>query len=150
MNNSMPGGSASPVRSKMDSFSRFLGVAIVEWQPDYAVLELEIDRETHVNRSGILHGGVLMTLIDTACGYAGTYCDVPGEVRRASTLSLTTSFVAPVSGGKVRAVGHRKGGGRKIFFASAEVFSEGGVLLGFGEGSFRYRGDSAGSRRAPD
>jgi acyl-coenzyme A thioesterase PaaI-like protein len=82
-------------------------------------------------------------LIDTACGFAGTYTAVPGTQPKVSTLTLTTSFVAPATRGPLRVVGTVRGGGQSIFFAQAEIFDPDGKLLAFGEGSFRFH------RKAP-
>src|SRR3546814_13121750 len=93
----------------------------------------------HLNRSNALHGGVIATLIDAVCGYAGVWVP-PGEPRRkALTLSLTTSFTGQVREGSVRATAVKKGGGRNIFFATCEVHDDAGNLVAFGEGSYRYR-----------
>jgi acyl-coenzyme A thioesterase PaaI-like protein len=54
-------------------------------------------------------------------------------------LSLTTSFLAPARSGRLTAIGRRIGGGRNIFFATAEISDEQGTLLAHGEGVFRYR-----------
>ena len=82
-------------------FQALLGYRIVEWSKGLAVAELAVGPQ-HLNRNGFLHGGVLTALIDTVCGYAGCYCAVPGRVRRAMTLSLTTNFTAQVDGGVAR------------------------------------------------
>lgn len=119
-------------------FNAVLGMKLVEWSDSHAVMELPI-REMHLNRSNALHGGVIATLIDAVCGYAGVWVP-PGEPRRkALTLSLTTSYTGQVREGKVRATAVKKGGGRNIFFATCEVQDDAGNLVAFGEGSYRYR-----------
>lgn len=119
-------------------FRRLLGYRVAEWGDGYAVIELELD-DRHLNRSEVVHGGVYGTLIDAAGGYAGCYCTVPGNVRRAFTLSLSTSFVASKASGRLRAIARKSGGGRSVFFAHVEVLDEGGRLIATGEGVYRYR-----------
>ena len=119
-------------------FRRLLGYRLAEWGDGYAVVELEVDGR-HLNRSEVVHGGVYGALIDAAGGYAGCYCTVPGNVRRAFTLSLSTSFVASTASGRLRAIARKSGGGRSVFFARVEVLDENGRLLATGEGVYRYR-----------
>lgn len=119
-------------------FQRAMAYRLAEWREGEAVLEMEI-AEQHRNRVGVVHGGVLAALIDTACGFCGSYTDTPGEQRGVATLSLTTSFTAPARDGVLRTIGKKRGGGRNTFFASAEVFDSQGVMVAFGEGTFRYR-----------
>ncbi|SME88216.1 uncharacterized domain 1-containing protein [Tistlia consotensis] len=120
-------------------FRDLVGYRLVRWEEDYAEVELAIGK-IHMNRSGLLHGGALVTLLDAACGYAGTWCSVPGNVRRAVTLSLTSQFI---SGGRlgerVIAKARRTGGGRTIYFSTGEVFAEDGRLVGRGDGTFRLK-----------
>ena len=60
---------------------------------------------------------VLATLIDTACGFAGCYCAEPGRVRRAVTLTMSTSFLGQAAAGDIlTAKARRTGGGKNIFF----------------------------------
>src|SRR3546814_3600491 len=61
-------------------FNAVLGMKLVEWGDRHAVMELPI-RAMHLNRSNALHGGVIATLIDAVCGYAGDWVP-PGERRR--------------------------------------------------------------------
>jgi uncharacterized protein (TIGR00369 family) len=126
--------------SELSGYARLIGYRLLRWEPDFAEIVLELGSQ-HENRGGIAHGGVLATLIDTACGFAG--CWAPeGQSRAAVTLSLTTQFLAPARSGRLIATGRRVGGGRSIFFATAEVRDAEGTLLARGEGVFRYR-DSA-------
>ena len=122
----------------MGAFGRHLGMDVVRWMPDSATVLLPV-QPFFLNRSQILHGGILTTLIDTAGGYAGTYCAEEGRVRRAFTLALTTQFTGQAADGVIRAEARRRGGGRKIFFADVEVFSGDGALIAFGSGTYRFR-----------
>jgi uncharacterized protein (TIGR00369 family) len=129
-------------------FQRAMGYRLAAWREGGAELVMPV-RPHHLNRAGVLHGGVYMSLIDTACGLAGCYRPHPDRRRVAVSLSLTTSFVAQCSGGTVRVVGRARGGGRRIFIASAEVFDEDGRLLALGEGSYRYRAGSENPEGTP-
>ncbi|MTJ83478.1 MAG: PaaI family thioesterase [Telmatospirillum sp.] len=122
-------------------FQKLLGYRLVEWQEGRAVLELASEA-IHTNRAGLVHGGVLTTLIDTACGFSATWCPFPGRVRRVLTLSLTTTFTGQARGGVLRATGLRRGGGRKIITCSGEILDAAGNLIAIGEGTYRYHGGS--------
>ncbi|KIL99043.1 hypothetical protein CCC_02493 [Paramagnetospirillum magnetotacticum MS-1] len=119
-------------------FQELLDYHLTEWSEDRAVLELTISPK-HCNRAGLVHGGVLATLIDTSCGFSATFCPHPGRVRRVVTLQLTTSFTGQVRHGTLRAIAHKKAGGSRIVFCASEVFDENGKLIAMGEGTFRYR-----------
>ena len=129
-------------------FQDLLGYHLAEWSEDRAVLELRIDPR-HCNRAGVVHGGVLATLIDTACGFSATFCPHAGRVRRVVTLQLTTSFTGQARHGLIRAIGGKKAGGSRIVFCSAEVLDEQGKLIAMGEGTFRYRSGSEAPEGVP-
>ncbi|MFH1806724.1 MAG: PaaI family thioesterase [Pseudomonadota bacterium] len=131
---------------------REMGYRLVEWAEDYAVLELVI-APRHLNRSGILHGGVIATLLDTVSGYACCYCPVQGHLRRSLTLSLTTNFMGQATSGVVRSIARRQGGGRKIAFTTATAMNEDGEIIASATGTFRlHRGseDPRGIARPAD
>ncbi|KZD02339.1 MULTISPECIES: PaaI family thioesterase [unclassified Thalassospira] len=114
-----------------------LGYRLVEWAEDHAVVELDVQNH-HCNRAGILHGGVLTTLMDTASGYAVCFCPVPGNVRKSLTLSLTTNFLGMARDGLVRVVARKQGGGRKVVFTEATAFDMDGNVIGTSTGTFKY------------
>ncbi len=137
-----------PARDR-GAFADLVGYELAAWREDYAEVTMELGA-SHMNRSGVMHGGVLTTLIDSACGYAGTYCAEPGRVRRAFTLSLNSQFIAAADAGvRLTATGRKTGGGRQIFFSSAEVRDQDGRLIGRGDGVFRYRGGSGDPKGIP-
>jgi uncharacterized protein (TIGR00369 family) len=121
-------------------FAALVGYRLGRWQEGQAEIRLAV-QERHLNRSGVLHGGVLTTIIDAAGGFAGCHSAEPGVVRRAFTLSLDCHFVtnAP-AGSELTARARKTGGGRQIFFATIEVHDQDGRLIAQGAGVYRYRG----------
>jgi uncharacterized protein (TIGR00369 family) len=120
-------------------FQAMVGYRLVRWEPDLAEVELDVDGAgAHHNRSGFVHGGVHATLLDTAAGISGVFCPVPGNIVRAVTLSFSIQYIAAAKAGTLRAIGRRRGGGRSIFFAAAEILDAGGSLIATGEGTYRY------------
>lgn len=130
--------SVTNIADLTSGFRKMLGIRFVGTEDDTVVLEMTIGPE-HLNVDGVLHGGVLLTLVDIACGLA--VCHVPdrGGVRNAVTLSLTTSFTGQARSGLVKVVGRKRANGRRIAFAVAEVVDADGRLLAIGEGTFRYQ-----------
>jgi len=128
-------------------FAQLVGYRVSAWRDDHAEVSLEI-REEHLNRSGVLHGGVMTTLIDSACGYCGCYSPDPARPRRAMTVSLTCHFLGPVrEGDRLIAEARRTGGGRQIFFCDCKVVNQEGRLVAEGSGVFKYRRGS--ERKSP-
>lgn len=137
----------SPPETPPSGYQRFMGYRIVDWREGLAVAELTVGPQ-HLNSSGVLHGGVLMSLVDTVCGYAGCFSAEPDRRRRAFTLSLTTSFTAPVTAGVVKAVGCVRFGGSRTFFCDAEVFDANDNVVAIGQGTFQYRREPPGQDEA--
>jgi uncharacterized protein (TIGR00369 family) len=128
-------------------FLDFVGARLVEWSPGLARVALTIEPR-HLNRSGVVHGGLYAVLVDAAGGLAGLYSPDPVHPRKAFTLSLTTSFLDAAGGGTLMATGRERRGGRRVYFATVEVASEDGRLVAVGEGSFLYRAPGVSSRAA--
>lgn len=125
----------------LPGFHQVLGYRQVSWTEDEAVIELEV-QACHLNMAGVLHGGVLTSLLDVVLAEAGTYCPYPGRVRKAITLVLNTTFTGQCSGGVIRAIGKRRAGGSRIFNSSGEVRDQDNRLLAIGEATFRLRSGS--------
>lgn len=119
-------------------FLDHLGARVVHWDKDGVEVELTV-QPFHANLQGIVHGGVLATLLDTACGYSGIYADERRDVTGASTISLTINYLSKASIDDVLTVrGWRTGGGRRIFFAQAEIGTRDGATVATASGAFRY------------
>lgn len=119
-------------------FADLVGYELVRWEEDLAEVALTL-AERHLNRSGVMHGGVLTTLIDTACGYCGCHSPEGDTPRRAFTLSLTSNFIgAGQAGQRLVARARRSGGGKSLFFADCTVVDQDGRVIGSGQGTFKY------------
>jgi uncharacterized protein (TIGR00369 family) len=129
-------------------FHDLIGLRLVEWREDFARAQIEI-AEHHLNRSGVVHGGVLMSLLDQIGGFSGLYCTVPGNARFAVSLSITCSFLGQASSGVLTAIGRKVGGGRRVFYTRTEVQDARGNALALGQGVHRYRTGSESPDGAP-
>lgn len=96
---------------------------------DRAVIELDVDR-CHLQPYGIVHGGVLATLIDTA-----TFWSVFMRVPRGSGLvniDLKLNYLKPVESGRLTAEGRAIRSGNSISYAEAGVSNTAGALVAHG------------------
>jgi len=127
---------------KPSAMAAHLGIEMTDWQEGYARVEIPI--APHVaNRQGIPHGGLHATLMDTAMGFAGCFTGDTDKHQMALTLSMTVNYLGQAQGTRLIAEGHVSGGGRKTYFAKAEVTDDMGNLLATATGVFRYRGTPA-------
>ncbi|GAA0688435.1 hypothetical protein GCM10009104_13270 [Marinobacterium maritimum] len=113
-----------------------LGFIVSAWSDGQAELRVEVDQR-HLNLNGYVHGGVFMSLLDSAAGLCGTYCGMPGRVRRCITVAMNTQFINPVEAGELVVVAKLVSRGRKIFFAEARITC-GDKLIATAQGTLRY------------
>jgi uncharacterized protein (TIGR00369 family) len=130
-------------------YHHHLGVTVADWQDGFARLVCDTV-EHHANRSGIVHGGVLLSMLDQAAAFAGLYCPFPGRVRRAVTLDLDCRFTGQARIGlRLTAEGKVMTAGRNVFFARTELFDAEGTLIAFGASTHRYRAGSGDKQGVP-
>lgn len=129
--------------SAASPFHDLLGLVLTNWEDGFARLVCDAGPR-HLNRSGIVHGGVVLALADQAAAFAGLWCSVPGHVRKAVTIDLDCRFTGQVKTGRITAEGRVVSRGRAIFFCRTEVFDAAGRMVAFGASTHRWR---AGSER---
>jgi len=96
---------------------------------DMAVIKLQIGRR-HLQPYGIVHGGVLATLIDTATFWA-VFMRVP-ENAGLVNIDLKLNYLQPVESGLLTAEGHAIRSGNSISYAEASVLDENGERIAHG------------------
>jgi uncharacterized protein (TIGR00369 family) len=100
-------------------FAGHLGLILDEADASRVVIRLEW--APHLCTSGgVMHGGVLMSLADTA-GALVTFLGLP-EDKTTATITSTSHMFRPVSGGAVRAVAVPVHRGRTTVTAETSVF----------------------------
>ena len=102
-------------------FARLLGIELDEVGSGTATLGLNVRKELTQNH-GVVHGGAIASLIDTATAFAIISLLKPGE--RVTTVDLTISYLRPLTAGRVTAVAKVVRAGQRLFVVSAEVFGK--------------------------
>jgi uncharacterized protein (TIGR00369 family) len=100
---------------------RTLGLELKEVTPGRAVFECEV-REGLMQKRGIVHGGVLASIVDSACAVAAISKLYPKA--NATTINLRVSYLKPLSQGVFRAEGRCIKAGKTICFCEAQVFND--------------------------
>ena len=95
-----------------------LGIVPREWGSGTAVWEYTVDPE-HFNPNSVLHGGVVMTLLDTAMGHAVAELVLPeGRINAAAQMNI--NFLLPVREGTIRATAKVRKSLRRILPPSVD------------------------------
>ena len=110
-------------------FAKLMGMRLVDIRPNEAVVEIEM-RDDLRQPSGVLHGGVTATLMDTAMAFAvRTYLT---DTEPTATIDLTVHYLRPHVEGKAICTARVIRPGKRIFTVSAEVHNEDGTLIATG------------------
>lgn len=110
-------------------FSQLIGMRLVDLQPDTAAISIEM-RDDLRQPSGVLHGGVTATLIDTAMAFA-VRTRLPVDAATA-TVDLTVHYLRPHVEGVVICTAKIVRAGRRFFTVSADVVGPGERLIATG------------------
>jgi uncharacterized protein (TIGR00369 family) len=105
-----------------------LGYIPVESTPGTAVWEYKVD-PAHFNPNGVLHGGVLMGLLDTAMGHAVAEMVIPNG-RFNAAAQMNVHFIHPIREGVVRARAEVRKIGKRLAVVEAEATDGEGRLVG--------------------
>ena len=90
-----------------------------------ATFALEV-REELTRMGGLLHGGAVASLLDTAAAFAVHTLLEPGATT--VTIDLTLHFLRPVTSGRVEARARVLREGRRVVIIVVEVTDQTGVL----------------------
>ena len=99
-------------------FARLLGIQLESVVPGHAVLSLPI-RHDHKQNHGVVHGGAIASLIDSAMAFA--IIPLLAENERTTTVDLTIHYLRPLTEGVAKSAARVVRAGRRIIVVSAEV-----------------------------
>ncbi|HKV37146.1 MAG TPA: PaaI family thioesterase [Pyrinomonadaceae bacterium] len=106
-------------------FLKVLGVEVESVGPGSATLLLPV-REELMRNDGIIHGGAIASVIDSAFAFA--IIPLLGDDERTVTIDMTIHYLRPLSGGVSKTVARVVRAGRRVITVSAELFDENGKL----------------------
>jgi uncharacterized protein (TIGR00369 family) len=102
-------------------FLELLGIEVESVGPGTATLLLPV-REELTRNDGIIHGGAVASVIDSAFAFA--IIPLLAENERTVTVDLTIHYLRPLSGGTSRTDARVVRAGRRVITVSAELFDE--------------------------
>lgn len=115
------------VTAALDSvpFAKLIGIELEEIDSGSATLAFDIRPELKQN-TGVVHGGAIASLIDSATAFA-IISLLPPDVQ-ATTVDLTISYLRPLTRGRARAVARVLRNGKRLIVVSAELLDDTGSL----------------------
>ena len=130
---------SAPEEHTPSPFVQMIGAKIEEWRQGYVRMSLVVE-EKHTNPNGVMHGGVLTTLMDETLG--AVVASVRGmDVMRAAphaTVEMNVSFLAGArAGDDIVVEGRALKVGRSVAFGEAAARRRGSDDL-VAKGRFTY------------
>jgi acyl-CoA thioesterase len=119
------------IREKFQTnhFPRLLGIEIDSIEPSRARLSVEVRQEL-LQLQGVMHGGAIASLIDTAVAFAIISVSEPQD--RFTTVEMKVNYLSAIREGRVVADARLIRDGRRIIVADCDVFDSQGRLAAKG------------------
>jgi 1,4-dihydroxy-2-naphthoyl-CoA hydrolase len=108
-------------------FAGLLGIEYLAAGPDEVRSRLAWD-ESRCTSDGVMHGGALMGLADTAGGLLA-FLNLPPGAAGTATIESKTNFFAPVRAGHVNAVSRLLHKGKRTIVVDTELSDDDGRLV---------------------
>ena len=110
-------------------FGTLLGIELISAEPGAASMTLPVREELKQN-NGVVHGGAIATLIDSAAAFA--VIPLLDQTETATTVDLTISYLRPLLAGTAKASARVLRQGSRVIVLTIEVFDEAGNLAATG------------------
>lgn len=110
-----------------------MGFHLRSWSPDGAVVEADVDGR-FANPTGVLHGGVLMGLADSAMGL--TVTGLLDEGQAGTNTDLQMRFLRPTTSGRLTATARVVRKGRRTLVLECDVTDAAGNLVARASSNF--------------
>jgi uncharacterized protein (TIGR00369 family) len=125
---------------RRSEFAFALGLEVLEAEAGTARVSLPV-RPDHLNVGGVVHGGVICTLVDVAVAVACHSLDPQGRRRPQATTELSVSFLSAGREGPLACVARIRRRGRSLAVGEAEVTDGTGRLLAVGRATYLVGGN---------
>ena len=107
-------------------YAKFLGLQLGEVRSGEVSIHLDVRDELKQNQ-GVVHGGAIASLIDTAAAFAVlTQIEID---ERVTTTELTIHYLRPATSGRMTAMARIIRGGRRLFVLSVDIRDQRQALI---------------------
>lgn len=128
---------ADDPRGLHSHFDALVGTEWLDDDPDHARVRLELRDELR-QPVGLLHGGVMSTLVESICSRA-TALAVMDDGMMAMGQSIAVNFIRPITAGGVEVRAKARHRGRTTWIWEAEVLSDEGKLCALAQMTIAVR-----------
>jgi len=118
---------------------------LVQQVPFLQLLDIQLDRlgggeaemsmtiqHKHLQTMGIVHGGVIASILDSVTWWAEFSCQKPEDGGRLVSADLKLNYLSALTSGRAVAKAKCKKSGTRLCYAVGEVFDESGRLVADG------------------
>jgi len=120
-------------RFRSSEFARWMGITLVSIDEGESELRLDLEKH-HLNPGGIVHGGVLATLLDASIGLA--LRSKLGMTTDHVTIELDVHYLSPARTGILVGRGRAVRVGSRVSYGEAELFADDGRVVAKGTATF--------------
>jgi uncharacterized protein (TIGR00369 family) len=124
-------------RLSASEFHTWAGMEVVEASAGEVTVAMEV-LDRHVNLQGLVHGGMLAILADTACGLSIRSAMEAGRLH--VTTDMDIHYLAPAQPGRLFGRGKAIKVGRSLAFAEVSIEDAEGRLLARAQSRFSVSG----------
>jgi uncharacterized protein (TIGR00369 family) len=129
-------------------FNRIVGLSLQSIETDHIVMRFDMTRDLIGNYLyGILHGGVISTVLDMAGGAAAmlstlqkypdkSFEELSAKLGKSSTINLNINFLRPGKGEHFLAKASVLQSGNKITYTRMDLFNPSEELIASGTGTY--------------
>jgi uncharacterized protein (TIGR00369 family) len=128
---------ADDPRGLRSHFDELLGTEWLDDDPDHARVRVELRDELR-QPVGLLHGGVISSLVESICSRATALAVIPDGMM-AMGQSISVSFIRPVTEGGAEVRARARHRGRTTWVWNAEVHDDNGRLCALAQMTIAVR-----------
>jgi uncharacterized protein (TIGR00369 family) len=122
-------------------FNEHVGYDALGFQDGRYVIRLAVSSH-HMNRYGIVHGGVLFSMLDTAMSRA-FFDTFPADQNSGVTLEMKINYLKATNSGILTAYGVLINATRRTALVEGHIENEGGDLVAKASGTMMLTGSSS-------
>lgn len=112
------------------TFNDYIGIEILFQKDGVCEAQIQLDSAKHLNSLGWVHGGILLTTLDSVMGYAVGSLIEPEKDEWTATTQISYQFInAAKPDALLKGIGKVVKFGKKNAFIEGEIYDDEGTLI---------------------